>query len=961
MENKYIKLKVTNREKFKFIDYDDEQFIKANGLDGKIVNKDGVKALEWKQNERFTVPVKETDINYVTSIRFSVYSAKATGAQVVVRFLNPPTQATKEVHNGNVYAVQDVIYINFKGWKTFDFTTGSIGGYQARTHHNIVAFELYSNRYSNGSMPDETLYFSDIEMIRDSYELVVPDGLDVNDESLYKTITQNYRDFIIGNESVSCTEAYSSLANKIESSCRNTYALYKETWQGMDKPSTLFNIVVEKKHFGGEEQTMVYYGKVLELAKGYAMPNQSFYKDKELLSAIKNCLEYGYTHYYGPSILEFGVFGNWWEWEIGIPMNLLPSLVLIEDEITPEDCERYLYLHKYLVPYPISKGGNKIWHSRMCIISAALRRSAFDLCITTEYMNDLFNYIDDYADEGGFFEDNSFVQHYHFPYAMGYGGTYIGDLPMILYFLNGTPFYPQEENIKNHFTWIFEAFRPLVYKKRTMSAFAGRNVGRVIREDSRSFASNIILVHTYAPSDVKQKLEDIIASYMQLYNNSFADRVPLCLANYANQLYDRLKNVKVDTYETTKIFGMASRAVHHGENYGICLSLSSTGIQKYEAINDENKVGWYLGDGMIYIYTGDYSFDTNFYSFVNPYLLPGITVNSVKRSIANGSGTFNASPYAGGVEQGKYGSVGFVLDYNGMVHHTYANNETDATLTAKKSYFMFDNEVVCVGSDISDKSGTEVKTVIENRLWSDISALTIGGEEIKELSDIHTVIDEKILHLEGMGGYVILKDDGAKLSYAKVENAYNNTNGYNGKKLPEAQTGTREFFELYLTHGIGDSASGRIENDKYFYAYLPSATVEETIAYSANPDVALLRRDSNAHAVLENKLGIVAVNFFANATVNIDSTYSNITAVKSITANAPSCVMISNTNEGNYVISVSEPTCTYSSISFDIQIEGVTQIVSSDENLNVSINEGTVSVTANTEKALRRTYTFTVN
>jgi hypothetical protein len=215
-----------------------------------------------------------------------------------------------------------------------------------------------------------------------------------------------------------------------------------------------------------------------------------------------------------------------------------------------------------------------------------------------------------------------------------------------------------------------------------------------------------------------------------------------------------------------------------------------------------------------------------------------------------------------------------------------------------------------------------------------------------------------------MGGYVILKSNGAQLSYAKVENAYNKTNGYNGKPLPEIQTGTREFFELYLNHGIGDSLTGTIKNDSYYYAYLPDSTVEETMSYSANPDVALICCDSNVHAVLEKNLGIVAANFFTGKCddiVKIDPAYSNITAVESINAETPACVMISKDGGDKYIISVSDPTGTYSRTDLTVQIAGVTKILSKDENVCVTLKDGVISATVNTEKRLRKTYTFVVS
>ena len=44
------------------------------------------------------------------------------------------------------------------------------------------------------------------------------------------------------------------------------------------------------------------------------------------------------------------------------------------------------------------------------------------------------------------------------------------------------------------------------------------------------------------------------------------------------------------------------KAIAQINGVGLGISLSSTRTGKYESINEENKKGWYQGDGMTYIY-----------------------------------------------------------------------------------------------------------------------------------------------------------------------------------------------------------------------------------------------------------------------------------------------------------------------------------------------------------------------
>ena len=125
----------------------------------------------------------------------------------------------------------------------------------------------------------------------------------------------------------------------------------------------------------------------------------------------------------------------------------------------------------------------------------------------------------------------------------------------------------------------------------------------------------------------------------------------------------------------------------------------------------------------------------------------------------------------------------------------------------------------------------------------------------------------------------------------------------------------------------------------------------------------MLRRTTNAHAVIEKKLGIVAANFFAEGSgekVTVAAKYSESTAVKYITADTPACVMVTKGENGEYIISVSDPTNMFRNTVVEIEIEGVTRVVSGDSNVRADINDGIISIVANTQNSLRATYSITV-
>jgi hyaluronate lyase len=305
----------------------------------------------------------------------------------------------------------------------------------------------------------------------------------------------------------------------------------------------------------------------------------------------------------------------------------------------------------------------------------------------------------------------------------------------------------------------------------------------------------------------------------------------------------------------------------------------------------------------------------------------------------------NSSPFAGGVAQGKFGVAGYIVGYNSsaMSSGTFIE-EADTKITARKSYFMFDNEIVCVGTGINDFSGDNVITVVENRKWGSDDLLYIDGTPLFEPATAQTTISARTMHFSNMGGYVFLRAeaakpyDGATLTYQKASHV----------PLPSVSTGQfdatsilgvkKDFLEIIINHGIGD---GNVENNKYVYAYLPEATVQETADYYEDPDTELLAYLDDIHAVIEKELGIVAANFFvegSSRSISVANKFHTYTNVREISSETPCSVMISKNEAGETVITVSDPTMTYRNTILDIELSSLNSVVSKDDKIDAQID-----------------------
>src|SRR6185369_1125913 len=114
-------------------------------------------------------------------------------------------------------------------------------------------------------------------------------------------------------------------------------------------------------------------------------------------------------------------------------------------------------------------------------------------------------------------------------------------------------------------------------------------------------------------------------------------------------------------------FPEMDRVAHLRPGFGFGLSLHSSRIYNYESINSENLHAWHTGSGMTYLYNADLGhYDQDYWPTVNPYRLPGTTVDT--QTLANSANQSKKSTqsWVGGAEiSGLYGVAGMSLASQG--------------------------------------------------------------------------------------------------------------------------------------------------------------------------------------------------------------------------------------------------------------------------------------------------------
>lgn len=858
MNDKHIGYKLLPRTVKRITPFDDEGFLERNpDIKSRltVLPNGNEKAFRW-QGTDIVAPIDlggTFSMNDYSHFCFKVYNEKATGTRLRLRFNLLPGHV-QDIQGG---IVGRVIELDFEGLKEFRILRDNIT--VAFPPPPFVSISIQATGQTmNANIPENVVYFSELTLEKDEVEIIPDDGVNPESPEYYESILDKFEEQTIGNADVWDSPQYLKLVENGNALCDDVWKQFKETWCDGEK-GKLFGCDIQRKPWVDESRMFQMHAKLLTMAKAYARPKSKYFKNEELLFDIKNALEYMYKYYFGENLYTSTTYGNWWDWDIGIPMQYLPTLVILRRELGRELVCKYAKTIKFLMPFPYGSGSNMFNMAKNTIIAAALLYDAEYICRSKYFlMPDLGYYVDTLGGDGGFYEDGSFIQHTNHPYIRGYGVELMSAITVIMSFVQNTPFEFTEKCVENQYRWIFENFRPMVFFKNFSVANAGRGATRGMSEINslKELCRYIIYMRSYAPSEIKPRLDSLIRRFMLSFGDDLSYSVWPSLAKYCYDLYRDDSVIPEGEYLTTRVFNRMARVAHHNKNYGAALNMSSDKIHKYESINGENQEGWYFSDGflMVYPYKTGYDYDGYFFFFANPYLRPGVTSNTAERIAKCIFPSYpNASPYAGGVECGKYGSAGFILAYDeGVMYQGTHKDVKDTKITAKKSWFFFDNEIVCVGSGIKDASGTPVITCVENRKWREGDVLTVGGSPCVPTEK--TEMGAKYAHFTNMGGYVFL--DGSKVTVKKAANG-------NCRKADDERK--FDFLEMLIEHGMGDESL----NASYAYAYLPEQSNEETAKYAENPDTEILCVTETAHAVYEKTLDILAVNFFEAGKISV--------------------------------------------------------------------------------------------
>ncbi len=730
----------------------------------------------------------------------------------------------------------------------------------------------------------------------------------------------------------------------------------KSLWEGVSFEFMDDEAAEAKFMKGKEDDIRAHFDNLYKMAIAYATPGQSLYNTPKLRAALldgidfmmgvyngyldkyqycnpRYIVEYRNTEYASSQTKQFSIWdGNWWEWDIGAPLSFLRTFIVLEDLFTPEQIKEYLHSFDFADYLPSMTGGNRAWITEAICLSAALQNDAKRFALALEKLESVFEYIDEtgVVPEGaptrdGFYLDGSFIQHIGHPYTAGYGMVMVTSLTNIFLFTNGTAFEMDEKYMNRQIEWAKNNFIPTVYNGAMVSTLRGRQVTRTHNEETEYGASlwiSLIMLSTYPRISAEDKayllgtakrwyavveIEDWETKGVGGYE--YYQTIPLYVADYAKAAMTTKAVKTIDDYYQNVVFARMDRVVHHGETFGAALALSSERIAKYESINRENLEGWYMGDGALYIYSDSASeYNKAYWEALDWYKIPGTTVSTIKRYAGENSLPYATNAYAGGVSVGKYGAAAMQIT---PFTSTVVGEKLSLTLSAKKAYFFFDNEIVTLGTDINCTDKANVMTIIDNRLLGIDGKLTVNGSAaVLKSGTMREAPKAEYAHLSEFGGYYF--PNSPALAYASEGSGNNGT------------------IQLMIIHG-----KDVVEDESYECVYLPGMSEKETKKYSEKPEITILANDNGVQAVYDSSSGATGYIFWEGASAG---------AVKADTA----CAVMTQEEKKSFKVAISDPTQKSDTVTVTVTLpEGFTKAGACAENLSVSVNGDKATITAN--------------
>ena len=574
--------------------------------------------------------------------------------------------------------------------------------------------------------------------------------------------------------------------------------------------------------------------RIKEMATAYIRPSNKLYGNQEIYVAITKAL----TNWLDKNPKN----KNWWYNDIFYPQAIGQTLILMRNAKTPLPLE----LEKALIRRMIRKlkvgdGANTSDEALHYLYRACLTQNKNTLDSAAKY---LFEPIAVEDGKEGVQVDGSYYQHGKQQAIASYGRVFAGNSVNAAYYLRDTEYALPKAQLD-----ILVNYLKNTFLKTIRGSFYDFNVrGRGIsRQDSlNAFVSGMI-------NKIKMFNQE---------NSAYWE------ASALRTSHQKPANYQIKPSHT--VYWKSGYTLHVQPQYTFSIQTASTRTLRTERGNNENVLGKFLSDGATNIQRSGSEY-ANIMPIWEWDKIPGTTsrdyADDQGATIKKEWGIPGTTKFAGGVSDGIYGVSAYDLDYD--------------SVQAKKAWFFFGKEIVCLGAGISSSSLENITTTI-NQSW-------LRGKVIE---------DKKYLFHDSIGYFF---PDGGEV---KVTQQNESGNWYRINQFQSKNKVLGKVFKSWFSHGI------KPQDASYAYVVVPhvgSATMKN---YHLDA-IKIIENTKSIQAVMHTGLAVMQIVFYEAG----DFSHDGIT----LKVDKPCIISINELGGSKPVIYIADPTQENSKIQFEIK------------------------------------------
>ncbi len=596
----------------------------------------------------------------------------------------------------------------------------------------------------------------------------------------------------------------------------------------------------------------VHINRVKTFALAYTKSASSYYKSTTLFTAIVNSLTYWNTT--DPQSW------NWYHNHISNPQRIGEILILLDTAQQSLGSLRNALLTQMSRGNPSGQAGaNKLDEAIHFIYRSCL--TANDSLM--QYSVDQAFYSLVLTANEGIQHDLSYHQHGPQLYFFGYGSVFVSGETNVAYYLRGTPYALSGSRLSVFSNFVRNGFLKAM---RTRYIDYGTNGRSISRENQLAIGVTNHL----------EKLKVLDTAHATEYNENIA----------------RLNGSQSPGYLLPSLhthFWRSDYTVHHRTGYLFGVHMTSTRTAKQENGNGENLKGYYLSDGSTHIAASGNEY-YNIPAVWDWSRIPGTTVpyiTTIPLRTAWGV-NFGTTAFAGGVSDSLYGVSALQFsDYNTQ---------------ARKAWFFFDNEVICLGAGISSTATQPINTTVNQCLLNGAvsanvngSVSTIANGTYSYNNTLKWITHNGISYYFPSGGQLQLSMQSQSGTWRSINNGGSTT------------VQNMNVFQLWFNHGTAPA------NGTYAYYVLPGQNMS---TYDTTA-VRIEQNTANMQVVYHRGLNIWQMVFYQAGTFHKDSL--------TVTVDRPCALMLRNAGTPDVTLSVADPAQSASPVNIQLNLPGIPQ------------------------------------